>query len=351
MVDGGLKRSNGGSIACVCAAMVVALAARQAAAQPDAAQKALATRLFDEGRALAAAGRTAEACAKLEESQRLDPAPGTLLNLAVCHEALGKTATAWAEFCDARVAAQRDGRGDRVALADQRARALEKKLSRLTIAVAPEAALPGLVVRRDGVVFSRDGWGVALPVDPGEHAIEAAAPGHVAWRARAHIGAEADAQTIQVSLLEREPPPPRLELAPTVPVAARVAPSAGRDARARRLPVLSLAATGVAAAAVGSYFGVTAIRDRSASTNQCPLGHCTHEGVELNDHAKTAADVSTVAFSLAVVSVAAASYLFLSAPRPNRDGAPGPAAAGGMTIGAVVTPLAGGGVAAIAASY
>jgi hypothetical protein len=336
-------------MACICAALVLALGARRAAAQPDAAQKALATKLFDEGRALGAAGRTAEACAKLEESERLDPAPGTLLNLAVCHEALGKTATAWAEFCDARVAAQRDGRGDRVALADQRARTLEKKLSRLTIAVSPEAALPGLVIRRDGVVFSRDGWGVALPVDPGEHVIEAAAPGHVAWRTRARIGDEADVQTIQIALLERTPAA-RLDLVVPVAAAAGAAPSTAGDGM-RRAPVLALAASSVVAAAVGSYFGVAASRDRSASDKQCPLGHCTQDAVTLNDHAKLAADVSTVAFSVAAISVAAASYLFLWARRPNGDGAPTRAPAGGMTVGAVLAPLEGGGVAALAASY
>src|SRR6185436_12399932 len=72
-----------------------------ALAEPTAADKSLATQLFKEGRALVDQGKVAEGCRKLEESQRLDPGGGTLLNVALCHEKEGRTATAWAEFTEA----------------------------------------------------------------------------------------------------------------------------------------------------------------------------------------------------------------------------------------------------------
>src|SRR5262245_42564670 len=62
------------------------------------AQKAEADAAFRRGRALMAKGETEQACAEFEASMKLDPERGTLYNLGLCHEALGKLATAWAEL-------------------------------------------------------------------------------------------------------------------------------------------------------------------------------------------------------------------------------------------------------------
>lgn len=75
-------------------------------AQPAPTDRALAQAHFDEGRALLARGAIAAACPKFVESYQLEPALGTLLNLALCHEAQGRLASAWAEFNDARKAAR-----------------------------------------------------------------------------------------------------------------------------------------------------------------------------------------------------------------------------------------------------
>ena len=53
-------------------------------------EKAVATALFKEARELMDRGEIAAACDKFAESQRLEPAGGTLLNLAVCNEKRGR---------------------------------------------------------------------------------------------------------------------------------------------------------------------------------------------------------------------------------------------------------------------
>ena len=70
----------------------------RAEARPS--DSALAHDLFDQGRALMEQKDYSRACKKFEDSRRLevDGGGGTVLNLALCSEALGKTGTAWAEF-------------------------------------------------------------------------------------------------------------------------------------------------------------------------------------------------------------------------------------------------------------
>src|SRR6187549_779344 len=125
----------------VCAVALVGANAR-------ASDMAAAEALFREARDSMAAGKTAEACQKFTESQRLDPSPGTLLNLARCHAQQGKTASAWAEFLAAKRAAEASQRGDLAQEAQRQADALVAQLSYLTIAASEKVA--GLVVTRNG---------------------------------------------------------------------------------------------------------------------------------------------------------------------------------------------------------
>ena len=73
-------------------ACAAAVSAHAPVARAQAEDQAAARALFDEGRALMKAGQYADACPKLEAARRLFTSAGILLNLADCHEKIGRTA-------------------------------------------------------------------------------------------------------------------------------------------------------------------------------------------------------------------------------------------------------------------
>src|SRR5690606_33400765 len=116
------------------------------------------------------------ACGKFAASHQLDPAIGTLLNLATCYEKQGKVASAWARFAEAEDKARLAFDEKRKRYAHKRARALQKRLPWLKV-VAP-GDIEGLQVHRNGEVVNPALLGTAVPVDPGTHHIVARAPGY-----------------------------------------------------------------------------------------------------------------------------------------------------------------------------
>jgi hypothetical protein len=190
-------------------------------AMPAAAQDsnaAIAESLFRDGKRLSAEHKFAEACPKFAESYKLDPGLGTLLNLATCHEAEGKPASAWAEFSEASSRARREGDNDRAQLADEHVRALEPKLAHINIALAG-AAPAGLVIKFDGRELSSAALGVEFPVDPGQHQVEASAPGKQSYSQTIAAPGPAGSATVTVPQLQDAP----AAAAGSAPVAAPAA--------------------------------------------------------------------------------------------------------------------------------
>jgi hypothetical protein len=170
-------------------------------------ESAAAQALFEEAKRLAAAGNYAEACPKFAQSQEIDPAPGTLLHLAACHEGQNKTATALSEFNQALGLARRDGRSDREAYAKSRIQLIERKLVKLTIIVPAGARVTGLVVTRGGRPVPEAEWGAAVPVDPGEQIVEASAPNRLSWISRPQVDEHNRAVALTVPDLPAAPLP------------------------------------------------------------------------------------------------------------------------------------------------
>lgn len=166
-----------------------------------AAQSTEATLLFDEGRKAMAAKDYGQAITKLQQSQKLDPAVGTLLNLAECFATLGRSASAWGTYRDAASLAASTKQLERERYATRRARELEPTLSHLEIALKAEARVPGLVISRNGMPVPEGLWGAAIPVDPGAQHVEASAPERVTWKFDVDVAENAASAHVDVPVL------------------------------------------------------------------------------------------------------------------------------------------------------
>jgi len=299
-------------------AVVVALsgALPRGARADEAANKASAQALFDDGKELVKAGKYSDACPKFLESQRLDPRISTQFKLADCYEHVGRTASAWVNFLEVASATKAADDAEREKVARSRAQALEPKLSRLTVRVSTPVA--GLVVRRDGVVVGEAQWGTPVPIDAGDHALSAEAPGKQAWSSRVRVSG--DGATVAAVV-------PPLEDAPLEPAATKTAPAARTgsprsDASpetgsggAQRATGIAASVIGLAGLGVGTAFGVAAMSKQSDSKAYCRSESlCTQPGLDLVDDAKTAASVSTIAFAAGGVLLVTGVVLVVTAP-------------------------------------
>lgn len=265
------------------------------------------------------AGDHVDACPKLEESQRLDPAVGTLLHLGECFAKTGRGASAWRTFRKAMTAARAEGRLDREQVALSRAQSLEPDLARLQISVPLGNELPGLVVRANGAELPRSSWGAAIPVDAGPHVLEVSAPGYRSWRTEAAVLQLGGTVVVSVPILVAEGVSPGVGQDEGAPA---VVP-AGEDARARSiardrvLGFSSLAAGGVFAAA-GAGFGIAAIRSWGDARGACVDRVCTDEGVRDAASARTSARVSTALFAVGALGAATGVYFLVRRPATAR---------------------------------
>jgi hypothetical protein len=302
------------------------LPASSAAGAPGASSsqgsQAAAQALFDEARKAMAQGNYAAACPKFADSEKLDPGAGTLLNLANCYDKNGQSASAWATFKDAAAEARKSGHPDWEATARKRATALEATLSRLTIEVPETSVVDGLTLLRDGVAMGRTEWGVAIPVDPGSHLIEATAPNAHKWSNPVSVGPNGAIVSVTVPPLEVE----KVAAPPPSPPAPIVEPP---KTNTQRTIGIVLAAVGVGGIAVGSVFGAEAIskNHQALEPANCPTStRCDQTGIGLTSDAKTFATVSTIGFAAGAGVLALGGILFFTAPSRNKSEARAPGA-------------------------
>ena len=277
----------------ICLAIVCP--ARVQAASPADVQAA--DGLFRSGKAALESGDLATACARFTESQRLDPAPGTLLNLAECEQRSGKVATALAHAREAR--AELAPADFRVAFADAKITELARRAPRLTLKLGgPDV---GAKVLRDGANVPATSFGKAIPIDPGRHLLVVRALGH------------ADAR-VEVALKEKDDR--TVELTPGPALSGDDAGVESQPGSLRRTGGIVAGGVGLAGLAVGAVMAFVAKETYDGALAHCPNGpnSCDAKGVQGGTSAHGQAAASTTAFAAGGILLAGGVVLYLTAP-------------------------------------
>lgn len=130
-----------------------------------------ADQLFRHARVMLAERNYVDACPLLEQSHKLEPALGTLLNLADCFENLGRPAAAQRAFLQAAEWASRTKETKRQEVALQRAQALDAKVATVVVMLDKPPAGAKVELR------ALDGTILESPLEPGQYVAVASAPG------------------------------------------------------------------------------------------------------------------------------------------------------------------------------
>ncbi len=253
--------------------------------------------LFREAREAMKAGDYRGACAGFERSQRLEPAAGTLLNIAVCSEKLGRLQRARKALEDFfGEADQNDSRRSRAQalLAD-----VKERTPRLRLKVS--APIPtGARVLIDGAEIAKSAWRVSLSLDPGQHVVELRAPGKPEQR-----------RTIEIR--ERE----NLTETFVVPVSTepdRARPPIRPRTTQRALPPTFYVSLGVGVGGLvtAAGTGLFVLRQHATVEEHCQDKRCDAEGLAAGEQGNRYRTVSSVAWPIGAAGMALAGYLWFT---------------------------------------
>jgi hypothetical protein len=263
---------------------------------------ATAEALFRQGRQAMESKNYNEACPRFAESQKLDPAAGTLMNLATCEEKLTKLASAWQHWKEA-VDALPAG-DDRIPFARSRVDDLEKRLPKLQVILAASTE-KGAKVFRDEIELGSASQGVMLPVDPGQHAIVVRLQGHLPGWATVTV-AEGESKQIEVHVgaVERVVEPP-----------VQVAPKS----TSRTLGWV-LGGVGLAGVGTGVVTGLMIASKQRTVDSDCSADKtcASQRGLDAASSGKTLLIANTAAWIVGGLGLGLGAYFVISGSRSSR---------------------------------
>ncbi len=308
-------------LACVFIGVLTTVAAAQPAPNPQGAK------LFEEGRALAAQGKFELACEKFEASLAIDPAIGTQLNFADCHENLNHFAEAWRLF-DSAADAEKITNPERAKFSRGRADALLNKLGVIVLKLATPDA-PMLAVSIAGRTV-KPAPVIKEIVDPGEVAITVTAQTGQPFQRSEKITA---GKTVVIDV-------PAFDADISTGGTIVTPPSEGMSPRSKRL-ILAYSVGGVGAIALvtGVILGVKAKGDynKQFDDGNCidvtPGPQCLNDmGFNAQNDAISLANIGTGFGIAGAVLLGAGAALFFTAPRDVVVTPTATASSGGISV-------------------
>lgn len=283
------------------AGIAVAAVAERAAAQPQDPQIAKADELFAEGRALLSSNLS-DACRKFDQSLRYNPAAiGTLLNVALCDEKLGKVATAFQRFSEARDRAKEQGLTDHQQAAEEHILLLRPLVPHLAIALSDP--LPDTKVLVDDHVIAHDAL-EDIAIDPGERVVVVSAPDRLPFRTTVKIG-KTERRIVAVPPLSRS-----ITVDHTWRLIGQISTITGAAAFG----------TSVAIAVYASRLRGQQLDEGHCSSNGSGGISCDPIGQTKVDRARTFGTTATVVGSIGLALAAAGTTLWILSPGSSHSG-------------------------------
>lgn len=270
-------------------------------------------KIFSDARQSYKDGEYQQALDGFERVMELSDSPNAVFYAGKALRELGRLDEAYARFEQARNdAAAKAGEQARYAqtrdAADDALRALEPRISKLVITVP--ASVTDAEVSVDGKVLASSVIGESLPMMPGEHTIEAKAPGYEPITATVQLKAgKTKTMPLFASATTIEPQPPG------------GGPPDGDEPDDTLLWVgVVVAGAGVAGVAVGAVFGGISLTKKSERDDNCVDLACNAAGIAAAEDGATFGNVSTVGFVVGGVALAVGvTMVVLSLTRTPRD--------------------------------
>ena len=329
-------------------AQSVALRPALAQEEPSSAETAAARGLAVEGLKLADAGRCSDAIDKLARAEKLHHSAIVQGRLGECQIALGKLVDGTENL--RKVLREPLTPNPSPALVKARERAqnaldgAKPRIAFLMISLKGPKDLGTAIVTVDGESVPPALLDADRPTDPGDHVIEASAPGYLKASARVSVK-EAERKAVSVRLdvdanavapsttpgpaepatgsqhsPAREPSQPAPARDTRLSATADTGPASG-GAPNRTGAYIAWAVGGVALA-VGAGFGAVAMKAKNDLDAKCHGTACSPSEADKLSDGKTAGNISTAGFIVGGVGVALGTVLFFTAS-PSASGSNG----------------------------